>query len=793
MSNTEFENEEGIGQVRITDVFYITLRHWPWILISLFVCMGLAVAYILRTQPVYTRTASLVIKDESKGKSVTSDLDAFSDMGFLSTNNNINDEINKLSSNDVMLAVVRRLGLDMNYQVSGTFHPEVLYGPDLPVSVHFISLLEEEGASANIDIEKDGKGYRLSDLKRDGEEIEWDNSKLLAFGDTINTPAGAICVAKSDYFRPGKEKTIHVSRTPLTATIARYTNEFNITHKNDKSNTIDITVNDVLPQRAVDLINTVIDVYNENWIDNRNQISVSTSNFINDRLAAIERELGNVDSDISSYQSANLIPDVQQAASIYMQENQQANAQMLQINNQLQMSRYMREYLTNAGNRNQVLPANSGIDNAAVEAQIAEYNEKLLKRNKYAENSSDNHPVVVDMDAEIAGMRSSIISSIDNQIVGLNTQLRNVQGSKSRTQAQIANNPTQAKYLLSVERQQKVKESLYLFLLQKREENELSQAFTAYNTQLIARPHGPIAPVAPRKAMILLVAFVLGLGFPFGLTFLKETLNTRVRGRKDLESISVPFLGEIPLDKSMAKEKEATVVVQQGSRNVVNEAFRVLRTNLGFMAAKDGGCSVIMVTSFNAGSGKSFVVLNLAVSLAIRGKKVLVVDGDMRHASSSMAVNSPKKGISDYLAGRINEVDSVIIRDVFHHGLDFLPVGTLPPNPTELLESDRFPELVKMLREHYDYIFIDCPPVEMMADAQIVEKVVDRTIFVVRAGLLERVMLPQLQRYYDEKKFRNLGIILNGTAADGSSHGYQYGYGYGYHYGEYAANIDPKK
>ncbi len=785
MSEQEKDFEENGSQVSIANVLYITLRHWPWILVSLAVCVGLAVAYLLRTQPVYTRSASLVIKDESKGKSVTSELDAFSDMGLISSNNNINDEINKLQSNDVMLAVVRRLGLQMNYSVPGRFHRDYIYGATLPVNVNFISLLDEESASANLSFDKDGKSYKLTDLKRDGESIDWAPEKPMQFGDTINTPVGAVCVSKTDYFRPVNVEEILVSRSPMSNTVSKYEHELSISHKNDKSNTIDITVNDVLPQRAEDLINTIIDIYNENWIDNRNQISVSTSNFINERLAAIERELGTVDNDISSYQSANLIPDVQQAASIYMAENQAANAQMLDLNNQLQMTRYMREYLTNASNRNQVLPANSGINNAAVEQQIAEYNEKLLQRNKYADNSSETHPMVVDMDAEIAGMRGSIISSIDNQIVALNTQMRNLQGSKSRTQAQIASNPTQAKYLLSVERQQKVKEALYLFLLQKREENELSQAFTAYNTQLIARPHGPLKPIAPRTMMILAVAFIIGLAIPFGVTFLRETLNTRVRGRKDLEGISVPLVGEVPLDDSVKGQKESSIIVSQGNRNIVNEAFRVIRTNLGFMTPKDGRCTVVMVTSFNAGSGKSFVVLNLAMSMALRGKRVLVIDGDMRHASTSMVVDSPKKGMSNYLAGKVDDIDGIIVRDRYFKGFDILPVGTIPPNPTELLESERFSEMIDTLRSYYDYIFIDCPPVEMMADAQIVGKLSDRTLFIVRAGLLERSMLQQLQRYYEEKKLPNIGIILNGTSMDGSKFGYKYGYGFGYHYGEY--------
>ncbi len=281
-------------------------------------------------------------------------------------------------------------------------------------------------------------------------------------------------------------------------------------------------------------------------MENRNQISVSTSNFINERLGVIESELGNVDQDISSYQSAHLIPDVQQAASMYMNESHAASSTMLELNNQLQMTRYMRGYLANEANRTQVLPVNSGIQNSTIESQIGEYNAKMLQRNQYATNSSETHPVVMDLDAQLAGMRTAIIATIDNQIVALNTQIRNLQTSQSHATAQIAANPTQAKYLLSVERQQKVKESLYLYLLQKREENELSQAFTAYNTQVITKPTGSNAPTAPDARRILLIAFVAGICIPFGISYIMAMMNTKVRGRKDVEALSVPFLGEIP-------------------------------------------------------------------------------------------------------------------------------------------------------------------------------------------------------------------------------------------------------
>lgn len=365
------------------------------------------------------------------------------------------------------------------------------------------------------------------------------------------------------------------------------------------------------------------------------------------------------------------------------------------------------------------------------------------------------------MDQALASMRGAIIRSIDNQIVTLNSQIKSLRQTEQQTTSRIAANPTQAKYLLSVERQQKVKEALYLFLLQKREENELSQAFTAYNTRIVAPPHGSMLPMSPVRKNILMVACALGLLIPVVIIFICENMNTRVRGRKDLESVTVPFIGEIPLftrkKKGIFRKKPQEVraiVVKEGSRDIINEAFRVLRTNLEFMTGKDKASNVIIVTSFNPGSGKSFLTMNIAVSFAIKGKKVLVIDGDLRHGSASSYIDSPTKGLSDYLGGRIDNLNEIIVTNPKQKYLDILPVGTIPPNPTELLFDDRLKQVIDTVREQYEYVLIDCPPIELVADTQIIEKLADRTIFVVRAGLLELSMLAELEKIYGEKNTR---------------------------------------
>ena len=450
--------------------------------------------------------------------------------------------------------------------------------------------------------------------------------------------------------------------------------------------------------------------------------------------------------------------------------------------------------------KDQLLPSNSGIANSGIESQVSEYNAMILQRDNLARSSSEENPLVQDLNQSLQQLRTAILISVDNYLASLQTQISHLQQSDNQTKAKLAANPGQAKYLLSIERQQKVKESLYLYLLKKREENELSQAFTAYNTRIITPPSGSMIPIAPVRNKILLIALGVGLLIPVAFIYLKEVTNSCVRGRRDLERLTIPFAGEIPegwkakrkkilQNKShVIRENRQDIIIKSGKRDILNEAFRVLRTNMEFMIPQTNRASVSILTSFNAGSGKTFISINAAASFALKGKKVVVVDGDMRHASLSSYVGSPKVGLSDYLAGHEDNIQNLLISFDQHEGLYILPVGTLPPNPTELLSSPRIAQLLEALRNDFDEVFIDCPPIDVVADTQIIEKHADQTFFVVRAGLMEREMIPELQKMYDEKRFKNLALILNATqrAATYGRYGNKYGYNYGY--GSYGAH-----
>ena len=785
-TNAAVQNRE--ETLSLKDIWNLCISHWYWFAIAVGICLFIAAFYIFRTTPVYTRSSSVLIKEDSKGRSVSTDISAaFSDLGFGQTRVNVNNEIVNFKSPDLMLQVVKNLNLNINYKKPGRLHDWTLYGSQLPVNIQFLSLADNESAALTI-TPKDSASVFLSGFMHNGDKVASDGI-MAAVGDTVATPLGDVLLTRTLFAGDiNFDFPIKVTRSGYLATARAYSNRLGATLNGKNTTVIDLSINDVNTRRAEEVLNMVINVYNENWIKDKNQITMSTNEFIAERLRVIEDELGDVDKSITSFQSENMVPDVGAAASMEMQLSAEAGKHIMELNNQLSIARYLQTEIRNAGSGT-LLPGNVGLNDPTVQSLINQFNTTMLQRNRLAENSSEENYIVQDMDRQLASLKTSILSSIDNYIVGVNTQIRSSQVAQGRANARVASAPIQAGRLLSDERQQKVKEALYLFLLQKREENELSQAFTAYTTRVVSTPGGSNIPIAPNKKMILLLALIMGLAIPFAILYLRETLNTTVRGRKDLENLSAPFLGELPSitkKKGLLRTKKISdnpddrkIVIKAGSRNVVNEAFRVVRTNLEFMRGKDGGSKVVMLTSMNVGSGKTFISINLATALAIKDRKVIVVDLDLRKRSLSEFAGQPKKGVAEYLSGRASDYHDLIIHEVGGNKVDLLPVGTMPPNPSELLAEPALGELIDSLKKEYEYIFLDCPPVEIVTDADIINPVADMTIFVVRAGLLERVMLSQIDKYYLSHKYKNMSLLLNGTESAGR-YGYKYGYKYGY-------------
>lgn len=785
------QTEETTEEISIRDILISCASHWRWYVATVVVALAVAVLYIKKTQPVYKRDASIMVLERNDKPTVLNQLlNDYVDFGFFADNTNVNNVIAAIKSPDVMSEVVDLLGLDVSYTTRGTFYDKTLYGKTLPVKVVFRDIPKDETASLHIRLKKDGS-IKMSEFVKNGKP---QNSYDLTchVGQTVNTPLGRLTIERQPHYPSAvaDNDEIDVLKSDNASATGRFLGGLSVEIGDKKSTILDLSYNDVSGKRAEDILSAVIDIYNKVWMKNRNEVSAGATKFLDERLAIIERELDNVDNDISRYKSKNLLPDVEKAYSLSMERADKNSAILLDLNTKLSVAGYIRDYITNRANTNQLLPANMGLDDGKTDGLIDKYNALQLERNSLMANGGKNNPLVKDIDKALNQLRRSVISSINNMIVSLSTRIGHIQNDEQKTNTDISTNPTQAKELLAVERQQKVKEALYLFLLQKREENQLSQSFTADNTQIVKSPTGSNVPLKPKKGMIMLIALVIGLALPTGVIYLMETTNNKVRGRKDIEdNLTAPFVGEIPLVEEErkglsalkpAREKAYGIVVEHGNHNLINEAFRIVRTNIEFLTPQGNGASVQMLTSYNSGSGKTFLAMNIATSLAIKDKRVLVIDGDLRTAGLSRYIGNPKLGLSNYLGRHTDDIDSIICHYETCTGLDIMPSGVVPPNPAELLASDRLPRLLAEMKKRYDYIFVDCPPIDAVADTSIISHYAERTLFVVRAGKLERAMLADLEKLYRSDRLNNLSVILNGTRNAGTPYAYRYGYSYGY-------------
>ena len=782
---SEVENKSNIQNeqsdlFQIKDFLFICLEHWKWFVVSVVLCLMFAFFYIVVKQPIYERNASLMIKDDvAGGSSFMSEANTFADMGLFSMKSNVHNELICIQSPALILDVVKRLNLDMNYVEKGIISKRTLYGNTLPVCVKIVGLNDRDGCSFTMNVL--GNKVTLSEFHLN--EAEFNDTITANIGDSISTPIGKIILIPGAVVDVENQREIFVSRSSLISAINGCSSKFSAAIADKQSSVINLTYKDVSLQRAEDFLNTLIAVYNENWIRDKNQIALSTSRFINERLTVIEKELSDVDGAISEFKSKNLITDVNAISNMYISRSEAANSQLLDLNNQLYIAKYIKNFLASKGDVLELLPAITGISSGTIENQIAEYNTKLLQRNSILANSSELNPIVVDYNNSLKLMQDAILVSIDNQISAIEAQIKGYKDSDAKNRDQIASNPTQAQVLISIEREQKVKEALYIYLLQKREENQLSQAFTAYNTRIITPPMGGNIPISPVKRNILLIAFFLGMCIPAGIIYLFFVMNGKVKNIKDIEMLTAPFAGEIPLCLPKKKfglfEKKQhqislSILVENNSRNVVNEAFRMLRTNVEFLLGRDKKSKVIMVTSLKANSGKSFITANLAKSFSVKGLKVVVVDLDLRHASASELVPHTDSGVSGYLSEYINNIDDITYP--VSENYDLIPVGIKPPNPVELLQSEKLNMLLTELKEKYDLVFVDVPPINIVADTSVIAPYVDFSLFIVRVGLYQKDELPIIEEIYRDNKLNNMSICLNASVINSRYHYGKYGY-----------------
>ena len=761
---TNSTNGRNDQDINIIDILMFLLSKWKWFVISIIVFGGLAWFQYARTPKTYFRSATVIIKDPSN-KISSAGLDRYDNY---INKVNVANEILQFRSKKLMRDVVSRVSADIDYKVKEGLQMTELYKKS-PVSVRFLETTPE--MHLNIVVTPlDSSKVMVSDFGSDESDKKW----TVPMKDTVNIEGVKLGVAPTNYYTDSwKGEHIHITKNPMSSVVGYFISSLGIRQEEDEASILTLSLKDRSAARAEDVLNMLISVYNEEAINDKNQVAINTAEFINERLIIIESELGGVESHLESFKRENRIVDIATTAGMYVGESQKYNTNVMELETQLRLATYIKDYRTDPTREIDLIPANTGISDMNIESQIAQYNTIKLRRDKLIEDSSEKNPVVEELNTSLRAMKQSIIRAVDNMIVSINVRRNDAQSRESQAQSRVSSIPTKERQMLSIERQQKIKESLYLFLLNKREENALSQAMVDNNARVIDGASGPNAPIAPNRNKIMLLGLLLGLAFPGVIFLMIMFLDTRIRTKKDIQGkVTAPFLGVIP---EQDKENE----------NLTSEAFKIVRTNMSFLSRKDRKIQVIMCTSFSSGDGKTFVSLNLANSFISARKKVVLVDLDIRKgtltAHFSKHSHHHAQGVTNYLADTDLRLDDIISSDTGVEGLDLIPSGSIAPNPAELLMDERLDEMFKELRNRYDVIITDSVPVGLVADATIANRVADLTLFVVRAGRLDRRQLPDIEAMYQERKLTNMSLLLNG--ADFHHHGYGYGYGYGYGHG----------
>ena len=775
------DNVNEIQAFSFQDMVEMVLNKWYWFVISVALFLGIGVLYIMKSSPVYQRNATIMVKDSRKG-SGANEMAAFSEIAGLSTRRNVDNELFVLQARRLMVEVVERLGLTTSYSTRSGLRTVDLYRRS-PIEVTFVNDSGTENCAFKVDLFED-KVF-IHDFARqrpaDAPEEDTDDFEVTAPYDTaIMTPSGEIVITRSLYMDEKYiGKTIAVTKNTKEIVATRYRTAMKSSVANKMSSIINISLNDIVAKRAEDVINTLIDVYNEDAVNDKQQVAEATADFIDVRLAIISKELGAVDSDIKTFKTRNSMVDIQAETETNLTVSTKLRSDVLSVESQLEMSKFIKEYLNDPQKEFSLVPA-TGFGNSAnatsLAKHIADYNDLLLRREKLMQNGSVNNPVIQQLNSNRVAMKNAILASLDSNIAQLDIQLKNLRREKGKTDARISSVPLQEQEYLTIARQQRIKEELYLYLLNKREENAISLAITENTARIIDSAFGPNRPIAPRKSFVMLVMLILGCAVPFAILYMREILDTTVRSRQDIEKYTkVPYLGDIPVFSG--KKSARGVAVRENGRDNISEAFRILRTNMGFMNTS-GDQKVFLITSSNEHAGKTFVSTNLAMTYAFSGNKVLLIDLDLRRRTLSKHLgqrNNPI-GISKYMSDHSVKVTDIISKSDLHENFDCIYAGLQPPNPAEQLLSNRLDELIAECRELYDYIIIDSVPALVIADALIASRIADLSIYVVREGLLDRRQLPDIDNLYRYNKLRNMCIILNGASERNHRYGYSYTY-----------------
>ena len=777
--------EQSEEQVNIQELLFRYLIHWPWFVVSIIICIACAWGYLRLTTPIYNISATVLIKDEKKGggASMSSDLEKMGLEGFISSSSNVDNEIEVLRSKSLAREVVNNLGLFVTYMDEDEFPSKELYhtspvlvslthqeADKLPGRMEINMILQPTGV-LGVQITVGEKEYRKQFDKLPAV-FPTDEGTVAFFAN--NDTLSAVCPENIT-----KERHITAFINRPFSVLKEYVNSLSIAPTSKTTSVVVISLENTNTRRGRDYINKLLEMYNINANNDKNEVAQKTAEFIDERIGIISKELGSTEQDLENFKRSAGITDLNSEAQIALTGNAEYEKKRVenqtQINLVMDLQRYMK------GNEYEVLPSNIGLQDAASAGAIDRYNQMLVERKRLLRTSTENNPTIINLDTSIRAMRTNVQATLDATLKGLQITKEDLAREASRYSRRINDAPTQERQFVSIARQQEIKSGLYLMLLQKREENSITLAATANNAKIIDEALADDNPISPKKTIVYLAALVLGVGLPVGVIYLIGLTKFKIEGRADVEKLtSLPVVGDIPL----ADEKTGSIAVFENQNNLMSETFRNVRTNLQFML--ENGKNVILVTSTISGEGKSFISANLAISLSLLGKKVVIVGLDIRKPGLNKVFNIPKKehGITQYLTNTTaNLMDFVQPSDI-NKNLFILPGGTVPPNPTELLARGGLEKAIETLKANFDYVILDTAPVGMVTDTLLIGRVADLSVYVCRADYTHKAEFTLINELAENNKLPNLCIAVNGLDLNSRKYGYYYGYGkYGKYYG----------
>lgn len=760
----------------LRDILDTVLDNWKWFLLSVIVCVGLARLYLASRSYIYQRQAVMLVKDDSGspgGRRSSISTDALMQLNGVLAGTSVKNEVYILHSFQLSKEVAKNLHLDVMYNFKKHLKNISLY-KNRPVTVDFLQPFTVP-VTFSMDINSSQECF-IHDVKYGVPLKESSYTGKVRIGQMLDAPFGKLLVTPMEgYMKAFIGKTIKVTRISIDDAAIMIMNKCSSSELDKESTLVRITCNDTNIERADDILSGLLDAYKQSIIEDKNQIAQSTAAFIDSRIQLIHQELSDVEGKMADFKQSSGLMDIKANSEAFLAQSTTARQRTIQAEMQYSMVQYLVDYLTENSKGHSLIPTMGGINDNGIQAQITQYNQAMLNRNRLAENTSESSPAIKELDSNLSQMHAAALASLRGYASSLKLQLDKAKAEEGKVLSTINTVPQKEKQVIDITRQQVLKETLYTFLLNKREETALQLAITEANIRIVEHPFGSKIPVAPRKLVISLFALILGLAIPFTFFQIKERLNMSVRGRKDIETYTtIPILGEIPHRKSGISDSD--IVVSAQSDDVIGEAFRLLRFSMSFIN-KDA--RIIMFTSTMPGEGKTFISRNFAATLGMAGKKVVLVDTDIRkRTQSKLSLKGRSQGLTSYLSGAEDDITALVVTQDNECNLDMLPAGITPPNPAELLMSDRLEQCMEELKKHYDYIVVDNVPAQVVADAGIVNRIADLTIYVIRESKIDRRYLPELERLHQEGKFNHLCIVMNDCQNRNKKYGYGYGYGY---------------